>query len=57
MAAAPGFAEELWAAADGGIVLLPTEGFASPTRLAAFAAAATTAACCWLNGKMNAGPC
>ena len=45
MAAAPGFAAEAWALADGGIVLLAPEDFPSPARLAAFAAA-TAAACC-----------
>jgi hypothetical protein len=41
--------------ADIGIALLAPEDFVSPIRLAAVAAA--TAAACWLNGKMNAGPC
>jgi hypothetical protein len=57
MVGAPGCAAEGWGVADNGIAaLLTPEDFVSPIRLAAVAAA-TTAACCWLNGKMNAGPC
>jgi len=56
MGGAPGCAAEAWAAADDGIALLTPEDFASPIRLAAVAAATAAAACCWLNGKMNAGP-
>jgi len=55
MVGAPGCAAEAWAVADDGIALLTPDDFVSPIRLAAVAAA--TAAACWLNGKMNAGPC